>query len=132
MKTAEEFLKERDIPNEVITVQRDGFIEGNRVSFLMEEFAKLTDSAGEEVYVECNEDEADLYVSQYIANSKPMYLKKLTRPTVTEEEIIQELQNRLEAGRHYLMSTGIYDVSAREALEALGYDENGDEPLRNY
>jgi hypothetical protein len=55
-----------------------------------------------------------------------------TRPTVSEEEIIQELQNRLEAGRHYLMSTGIYDVSAREALEALGYDENGDEPLRNY
>ena len=38
MTEAEKYLKDRDIPNEVITVQRDGWIEGNRVSHLMESY----------------------------------------------------------------------------------------------
>jgi hypothetical protein len=40
-------------------------------------------------------------------------------------DIIRELNQRLENGRHYLMGVKPSELKVEEALEALGYNRNG-------
>jgi hypothetical protein len=48
---AKEYLKKNDIPNEVITIQRDGFIEGHNLYTLLESYhqAKLKEISDEDI-----------------------------------------------------------------------------------
>ena len=86
---------------------------------------KLLYSAGEEVYVPCEEDEADfcikdldeqLHYNMRRESSIPklrqyptLYLKKLTRPTVSEEE-------RTEAEKHEILQGFCEKISKQQDI----------------
>ena len=54
---AEEYLKERGIPNEVITIQRDGWIEGHTLSVLLKEYAATKQDGRETKAVQKQSDD---------------------------------------------------------------------------
>jgi len=56
-----------------------------------------------------------------VVNDKTTYEEK-TIALLTEA---MRLSHRLDAGRHYLMSTKQKDVTIEDALDAFGYNENG-------
>lgn len=44
---------------------------------------------------------------------------------IEKEKIIKELNDRLQEGRHYLMSVQSNEVTVEDALEAFGFGRNG-------
>ena len=58
----------------------------------------------ENIYIECNHDEAEYELWSTEGDSLQAYLKELTLPTITEDEIGEEINK-------YLFPTGITDIN---------------------
>lgn len=53
------------------------------------------------------------------------YVTVLEADLQKKSQLINELQQRLEEGRDYLMSASAESINAEDALEAFGFGRNG-------
>lgn len=52
-------------------------------------------------------------------------IKELEKKLREERNYVDSLNDRLNAGRHYLMSAQSNEVTVEDALEAFGFGRNG-------